>query len=134
MKKTILNGIIKPSDNLFEFTAELFEGYLWKMGNDIYVSLVESLFPKKGNFRKVIELILKSGYNVKICTPIGRMQSIVIKNNYEPIIEESENGKVEVWLKRSRSKTNGVAIDQQSVGQAATVPGVDRCHFDDKLP
>lgn len=99
--------MIQPADDsLFGFTPKLFEGYLWKKGEDIYISFIESKFQGMGFFKKLIDNILAAGYNVRIPTPLGRMKTIVLKNNYKRSIENSELGDVEIWFKTPRGSSD----------------------------
>lgn len=97
------DGIINPSkNNPFGFTAELFDGYLCKLGDDIFISLIESREPRKGNFRRLCESIMSQGFILKIPTPLGRMQEIVEKNGYTHTLEFSVGmqSDVDVWVKK----------------------------------
>ena len=82
------------------FTSENFSGWLWKIGNTIYISFIISKHQHKGNFKKLIDSILDSGYTVKIPTPLGRMQCIVRKSGYKRTYEYDElmRENVEVWV------------------------------------
>lgn len=81
----------------FGFTSDRFDGYLWKVGEYIVVSLIVS--HAAGNFRDLVASIQSKGYGVKIPTPLGRMEYIVRKNGYQMQIEEDElMGPVEVWV------------------------------------
>jgi len=94
------NGIINPEDkNPFGFTSDLFSGWLWKKNESIYISMIESLEPGKGNFKRLIGTILTLGFTVKIPTPLGKMKMFVLKNKYKHTIENSKlMGPVDVWV------------------------------------
>lgn len=94
------NGIIKLDSEFGEkigFTSDKYDGYLWKRDNVIIISLIISR--KKGNFRKLIELIKGFGYTIDIPNPLGYMQKIVEKNGYKKRVEYNEDlgGNVEIW-------------------------------------
>ena len=67
------DGKIDPSTEApFGFSESLFnDSFLWKAGNEIYLSLIISQHPGRGNVRRLIKNILKEGYIVKIPTPLG---------------------------------------------------------------
>ena len=44
--------IDSENGKIFGFTSDLFEGYLWKKENDIYISFIISIHEGKGNLRK----------------------------------------------------------------------------------
>lgn len=97
------DGIINPSSTApFGFSAELFDGWLWKIGNDIMISFIECRLPCQGHFRRLIENILSHGFNVKIPTPLGRMKRIVQRNGYEKtnVFDKDFGEMIEVWVKR----------------------------------
>jgi hypothetical protein len=96
------DGIIEPApDSEFGYTADLYDGYLWKMGNSICICFIISKFPNQGNFKKLVENILDQGFIVKITTPLGRMKDIVIKNGYKKTMEFASefDEYVDVWIK-----------------------------------
>lgn len=97
---TLSDGIIllgSESAQILGFTSDKFGGYLWKDGNAIIISLITSHV--KGNFKSLIERIRSLGFAVKIPTPLGRMEQIVIKNGYRHEIEISELGLfVDMWI------------------------------------
>lgn len=100
----LTDGIIHPNSDrarVLGFTSRKFEGYLWKMDGSIIISFIIS--KKRGNFRELVRRIHELGFTVKIPTPLGRMQEIVLKNGYEltrepfaPEIGEFEM--VDVWV------------------------------------
>lgn len=83
------------------FTADRFSGYLWLMGSDLYVSLVDARVRGQGHFRAFVEAALAKGLTVKIPTPLGRMEHIVRRWGFEHTFEPSEMGACEVWVKHS---------------------------------
>lgn len=74
----------------FDFTSDRYFGWLWKKDNAIYISFIES--KKKGNFKALVEAILRAGFSVKIPTPLGYMGRIVTKpeNGYRYTVEQVE--------------------------------------------
>jgi len=101
------DGFILPGATEFArdlgLTKERFRKgtYLFKKGNEIYISFIYSLQEGQGHFKELIENCIKKGYTVKIPTPMGRMVDIVKKNGYEKRLEFSEEmgESVEVWVK-----------------------------------
>jgi hypothetical protein len=98
------NGIINSGPRApFGFDSDLFSGWMWKIDSAVYVSMITSLHPGKGNFRRLIYNILSAGYTVKIPTPMGRMIDILKKCGYKPKIENTIHGNCQVWvLKKER--------------------------------
>ena len=87
---------------IFGFTSELFEGYLWKKKDDIYISFIISKQEGKGNLRKLFNNILQHGFNIKVPTPFPRMQKIISKLGFTKTFEQEKDfGKVEVWCKKT---------------------------------
>ena len=84
------------------FTSDKFDGWLWKRGNCIYISFIESKDAGKGNLSRLFDNILKQGYVIKVPTPMGRMVSILIEKGFkrtmEPAEEFGENEICEVWV------------------------------------
>lgn len=81
------------------FVSSKFDGYLWKTKDSIMISFITS--KTRGNFKELVEAIKAKGLGVDIPTPLGRMQDIVIKNNYAHHIEYNEyNDAVDVWSQR----------------------------------
>lgn len=80
------------------FTSDKFDGYLWKTPDAIMVSFIVS--KQRGNFRQLVQRILQLGLTVKVPTPLGRMQEILLKNGYQHTQEfDADNGEhVNVWV------------------------------------
>ena len=78
------------------------DGYLWKKGNKITVSLIVAKETGKGYFRELIKNIEKAGFVVSVPNPLGHMQQILehygFVPHYEPFAPEiGENELVDVW-------------------------------------
>lgn len=94
--------------NMLGFTPDKFEegSYLWLNRGAIYLSMM--MTKGKGNFRALVAEILRRGYAVKIPTPLGRMQQILLKNaatyvhtkEYDPNCEEWGD----VWVAYPKGK------------------------------
>lgn len=69
------------------FTSELFDGYLWVNEDEIYVSLVTSLKPGEGNFRRLLETLLATGKTIKVPTPPDKMRSILKRYRFVETVE-----------------------------------------------
>lgn len=80
--------IDSPLAKEFGFISNKFEGYLWKTGNDIYISFIISKQEGKGNLRKLFDTIIEKGYNIKVPTPFPRMEAICKKLGFKLIIEK----------------------------------------------
>ena len=75
-------------------------GYITEVGDDIYISIIDSLELGKGNFSKFLEMLLKKYRYVKIPTPFPKMTEIAKHKGFAPTYEHSEElGEVEVWVK-----------------------------------
>ena len=80
------------------FTSDLFKGYLWIKGNDIFISAIASIHEGKGNLTNLFNKIEELGYTIKIPVPLGKMTSILINKGFIKKIENCElRGKVDVW-------------------------------------
>lgn len=98
------DGMIKLDSDFAKdigFTSNLFDGWLWKTGQRITISFIESKIEGKGNLSKLFNNIESLGYKVAVPTPFRRMQSILEKKGFVPHIEEcKEMGDcVEIWEK-----------------------------------
>jgi len=84
----------------FGFTSDKFDGYLWKTGNYIYISFIESKVKSKGNFSKLLEEIRKAGFGIKVLTPMGKMQFILAHKGFKPTTEFFPEARedVDVWV------------------------------------
>jgi len=86
------------------FTSDIYRtaSFLWKLHDDIYVSmiLIHHLQQHKGHFSRLIKCIHKARMNVKVPTPVGKMNAVVRKKGfvqtqeYDPITECN----IEVWV------------------------------------
>lgn len=83
------------------FTSDLFEGYLWKKNNEIWISLIFSRDERKGNLTRLFNRIHDLGFTIKVPIPLGEMRSILKKKGFTPIIERNEdhNENINVWVK-----------------------------------
>lgn len=99
----LLDGIIHLDSErakVLGFTSDKYDGYLWKQGDAVMISFIVS--HQRGNFRELVRRIHALGLTVKVPTPLGRMQEILLKNGYEHTNEYDENmGEgVDVWVLR----------------------------------
>lgn len=85
------------------FTSDKFFGYLWLRDNAVYISLIESLHPGRGQFSALLDAIWQRGLAVKVPTPLGSMRSILdhkgFHQTWEPFDELGEA--CEVWVKEA---------------------------------
>ena len=73
------NGIINLNTDRAKslgFTRDKFHGYLWKQGNFITISLIESIDPGKGHLSTFFDNIENKGYCLIVPTPSNRMKVI----------------------------------------------------------
>ena len=97
------DGIINldaPRGNAFGFTSDKFDGYLWKRGNEIWVSFIVSRQEDCGNLSKLFDSILSQGFAIKVPTPFPHMQAILEAKDFHPTVEIKDTvGPVRVWVK-----------------------------------
>ena len=84
------------------FTSDKFYGYLWQLDGSIWVSLIISLKPGRGNLSALFDAIWAAGYAVKVPTPSGRMAAILTRKGFTETWEPAKeiNDMVEVWVKQ----------------------------------
>jgi len=100
LKEGIIELIDTPTTKRWGFVDSKFFGYLWKNGNVITISFIESLKPGQGNFRRLLDAIEADGYSIQVPTPSGRMREILRKRGFiEKMIMDGELGAVEVMSK-----------------------------------
>lgn len=83
------------------FTSDLFKGWLWKVGDQIYISMIESLHEGKGNMSRLFASIEAAGYRVTVPTPLAKMRKILLHMGFRQYVEFSDELKceVDVWRK-----------------------------------
>lgn len=83
------------------FTSDLFDGYLWKQGDKIIISLITSLQPRKGNLNNLFSAIESNGYKVSVPTPLGLMEAILSKKGFvkNEVFDADFGATVELWEK-----------------------------------
>lgn len=82
LRHAILDGCIEPGSkdgNRLNFNPVAFSGYLWKDGNDLWVPLIESLYPGRGNLSKLFKHLNKQGYRIIVPTAFDSM-AIILKH------------------------------------------------------
>jgi hypothetical protein len=96
------DGKIEPGDALGEalgFTRDRFDGWLWKEGDRILISMIISRQPGRGHLSELLEAIEMRGLRAAVPTPFAAMQAIITAKGYEPHYETGDYGMVEVWEK-----------------------------------
>ena len=93
-------GIINPGD-VDWFPAGKFHGYLWGYENAVWISLIISLEPGKGNLSKLFEAIWASGRTVKVPCPFVDMRSILQRKGFAIV----DDPNCEVWARAPQSTT-----------------------------
>lgn len=88
-----------PLADRFGFTADRFDGWMWRVDKDIYISFVVSKKPGCGNLSRLFDAIWANGYRVKVPTPLGTMPDILRHKGFVMTTENTELGPCEVWLK-----------------------------------
>jgi len=104
----IKNGPINvdtPEGLSLGFTRDKFSGYLYKETKDgkniIYISLIESKQPGRGDFEKLTETIRTAGYWVYVPNAMTQMESILKRWGYERIYQKDDytGCLVEIYIK-----------------------------------
>ncbi len=86
--------------NKIGFTSDLFEGYIYMNCNEVIISLVESIQPRRGNLSRFVSDLIKAGFTVKIPTPLPKMLQFVKKHGFKKTdVIDPTMGRVEVWTK-----------------------------------
>ncbi len=90
-----------PEASRLGFTSDKFEGCLTCKDSTIYIWLIHSKDPGKGNVSRLIQNILDAGYTLKVPTPVGRMKEIVQHREFTLSHELDPQGeRLEVWIKK----------------------------------
>lgn len=69
--------------NKLGFTIEKYSGYLWKAGNWIYISLIETRKEHQGYLRNLFDNIHSARYNIYIPCPNHRMTKIALQYGFK---------------------------------------------------
>ena len=101
------DGPIMPDSKLGEklgFTNDLFDGYLFIRGNEIYISAIISRKKGQGNLSKLFNKIEEEGYKIAVPGPMDHMKMILLKKGFLPTMENChpKHGidKIDVWRKQ----------------------------------
>jgi hypothetical protein len=86
------------------FTSNKFTGgsYLWRNGDRIIISFIESKSEGKGDLSHLFNSIEALGLRVAVPTPMSRMRAILKRKGFKPHGEYSEMGTLEMWEKEGR--------------------------------
>ena len=93
---TLPDGQIDPDSEagkLIGFTADKFEGWLWKSGDRVMISMIISLQPGKGNLSALFAAIEALGLRVAVPAPFAHMREILRRKGFK---KSHENGG-ELW-------------------------------------
>ena len=95
------DGQIEPDSEVGKalgFTSDKFEGWLWKTGDRVLISMIVSHQEGRGHLRALFNAIEASGLKVVVPTPLARMKKIILKRGFKMHIErDPEMGPCEVW-------------------------------------
>lgn len=113
--KKLLDGIINVNSErglVFDLTSDKFEPdtYLWKDGQDIYISFIATQHPGCGDFKCLVERIQAAGYRVKLPMPMRRLKQILVKNGWEETAERFHDIETDVWIAPDMNETLRAAI------------------------
>ena len=97
------DGIIKLDSEFAKeigFTSDKFEGYLWKVENCIYISVIKSIRLFQGNLSSLFFSIRKKGFTIKVPSPLPLMESICKQKGFKKTFEyhKQYNEEVDVWV------------------------------------
>jgi len=89
------------------FTSDFFKSswlYLDEEKNVMWISCIISIYPGKGDFRRLVKRLINRGYNIIIPTPLGRMVDIGIKQGWKIKSIKTEHGDVECFVLENKFK------------------------------
>jgi len=100
------DGMIELDTNFakkFGFTSDRYDGYLWKTGNTIIISMIMARKQGVGFFRNLFDKIIENGYDVKVPTPLPLMTLILEHYKFKKGYEWDDFMKcdVEIWTKKA---------------------------------
>ena len=98
----IPDGQIKPDSEMGKalgFTSDKFDGWLWKTGDRVMISMIVSRHEGKGHLSALFKAIEERGFQVAVPSPFARMQSILKRKGFAMHLEDSDLGQCEVWTK-----------------------------------
>jgi hypothetical protein len=85
---------------LLGFTSDLFDGYLWKTRDIIYISAIISRSPKNGHLKHLFSKIEALGYAIQVPNPLPTMIPVLKHLGFKPRINyDPEYGSIDVWIK-----------------------------------
>ena len=112
------DGRIKPDSEFGKelgFTSDLFRGWLWKTGDQVTISFIESLHPGQGNLSRLIDSIEAAGFAVEVPSPLDKMARILRRKGFVPHIEIPDMGGIgiDVWQRKGggRMKAADTVLD-----------------------
>ena len=82
---SLKDGLIEPcSMSPIGFTSDVFTGTLFKRGRDIWICLV-SVYPSqqnRGNFTRLLGILMDAGYRVRVACPSKQMIEILERRGF----------------------------------------------------
>lgn len=109
-----MNYIIRPDGrhaDLFGFTSDKFDGWMWREGGVIVLTLVISKSSTKDALKDLVNRILEEGFTIKIRAPLAPMRKFAEKNGFIPSIEwGASDRRIDVWVKSPQASQ----IEQKS--------------------
>ena len=97
-----MDRIIKPDDDFAKtigFTNDKFSGWLWEDEKYMWISLITSKYPGKGNLRVLFDKIEEHGYIIIVPIPSNRMIEICFKRGMVPRRTKCNGETVEIMIK-----------------------------------
>lgn len=94
----LANG--SPEAKKYGMTLELFspDSYLWELPDRVYISLIFSNKPGRGDLSKLINNILEKGKICVVPTPLGKMVAILKHLEFKPYVDPEDG--CELWVKK----------------------------------
>ena len=97
---TLADGCIVPSkDAPFGYSDELYDGWLWKSGDRVFISMIVCKNQGRGDFSRLLAAIEVEGFKVAVPTPSGPMRAILERKGFKPTWEDTEIGPCEVMVR-----------------------------------
>ena len=108
LEEKLADGIIDIDTDRgkeFGFTSDKFVpgiSYLWKTGNRIIISSIESTQESKGYFTELVNNIIGKSYQVAVPTPLKKMDYIMRKWGWKQTFEYDKQmeAEVEIWINK----------------------------------
>lgn len=75
----------------FGFTSDLYDGYLWKTGSHIIISVISCHHKGRGHLSRLFDRIQGEGFGITVPTPFPHMQAILEAKGFKHSEEWDED-------------------------------------------